>query len=113
MSLSSVATRWVLDRPAVSAAIVGARTARHLPTTLEVFSFALDTKDVSAIHDFLDPSRSLDERFPVRGGGAATEKAWIDGAKNSLASALAAAFSKTILAPFDTIKTLQQYHQTL
>lgn len=60
--------------------------------------------------DFLDPSKSLEERFPIRGG--ATEKAWIDGAKNSLASALAAAFSKTILAPFDTIKTLQQYHQS-
>ena len=68
--------------------------------------------------DILDPSKSLDERFPIRGGGStaatatATENAWVDGAKNSLASALAAAFSKTILAPFDTIKTLQQYHQS-
>ena len=71
--------------------------------------------------DILDPSKSLDERFPIRGGGTGstttattvvTEKAWVDGAKNSLASALAAAFSKTILAPFDTIKTLQQYHQS-
>ena len=69
--------------------------------------------------DILDPSKSFEERFPVRGGAAAssaapveTEKAWLDGAKNSLASALAAAFSKTILAPFDTIKTLQQFHQS-
>jgi len=57
----------------------------------------------------------------LRGGGAkaaaktavkATEKPWVEGLKNSMASALAAAFSKTILAPFDTIKTLQQYHQS-
>lgn len=33
----------------------------------------------------------------------------INGIKNSLASGLAAACSKTILAPFDTIKTMQQH----
>lgn len=43
---------------------------------------------------------------------ATTTSAWVDGLKNSLASALASAFSKTILAPFDTVKTLQQFHQT-
>lgn len=39
-----------------------------------------------------------------RGG----EAAWRSGIKNSLASALAAASSKLLLAPLDTIKTLQQ-----
>lgn len=34
------------------------------------------------------------------------------GLKNTLASGLAAACSKTILAPFDTIKTVQQHVQT-
>ena len=62
-----------------------------------------------------DPSLE-DLLLEYRGGAAAaavvTEKAWVDGLKNSLASALAAAFSKIILAPFDTIKTLQQYHQS-
>lgn len=63
--------------------------------------------------DILDPSKYLQERFPLRGGAVERkEAAWVDGLKNSMASALAAAFSKTILAPFDTIKTLQQYHQT-
>ena len=33
---------------------------------------------------------------------------WVTGIKNSMASALAAGCSKLILAPFDTIKTLQQ-----
>lgn len=49
VSLSSVATRWVLDRPQVAAAIVGARYARHLPMTLEVFGFALDDDDRTRI----------------------------------------------------------------
>ena len=51
--MSAVATRWVLDQPQVAAAIVGARYARHLPKTVEVFSFALDDADralIAAIH---------------------------------------------------------------
>jgi aryl-alcohol dehydrogenase-like predicted oxidoreductase len=45
VSLSSVATRWVLDQQQVAAAIVGARYARHLPKTLEVFNFSLSEED--------------------------------------------------------------------
>jgi aryl-alcohol dehydrogenase-like predicted oxidoreductase len=45
VSLSSVATRWVLDQPQVAAGIVGARYARHLPKTLEVFGFTMDAQD--------------------------------------------------------------------
>ena len=47
--LSTVATRWVLDQPQVAAAIVGARYARHLPETLDVFRFKLDAADRSAV----------------------------------------------------------------
>ena len=54
VSLSSVATRWVLDRPQVGAAIVGARYARHLKQTLEVFRFQLDAEDQAAIQTVLD-----------------------------------------------------------
>lgn len=49
VSLAAVATRWVLDQPQVAGAIVGARYARHLPKTLEVFRFALDAADRAAI----------------------------------------------------------------
>lgn len=47
-----------------------------------------------------------------RGGGrsSSSSSAWMVGLKDSLASALAAACSKTILAPFDTIKTIQQQY---
>jgi aryl-alcohol dehydrogenase-like predicted oxidoreductase len=54
VSLSTVATRWVLDQRQVGAAIVGARYARHLPQTLEVFGFELDAKDRSAIQAVLN-----------------------------------------------------------
>jgi aryl-alcohol dehydrogenase-like predicted oxidoreductase len=49
VALSTVATRWVLDQPQVAAAIVGARYARHLPKTLEVFDLALDDADRARI----------------------------------------------------------------
>jgi aryl-alcohol dehydrogenase-like predicted oxidoreductase len=45
VSLSSVATRYVLDQPQVAAAIVGARYAQYLPKTLEVFRLHLDDDD--------------------------------------------------------------------
>ena len=49
VSLSSVATRWVLDQPQVASAIVGARYARHLPKTLQVFDIILDAVDHAEI----------------------------------------------------------------
>lgn len=52
-TVSSVATRWVLQQPQVAAAIVGARYARHLPQTLDVFRFELDDGDLKRISDFL------------------------------------------------------------
>lgn len=53
VALSTIATRWVLDQPQVAAAIVGARYARHLPKTLEVFRVALDAADHAAIFALL------------------------------------------------------------
>ncbi|WP_341861706.1 aldo/keto reductase [Gymnodinialimonas sp. 57CJ19] len=54
VSLAAVSSRWVLDQPQVAAAIVGARYARHLPKTLEIFDFALDDADRAAINAVLD-----------------------------------------------------------
>lgn len=53
VSLSSVATRYVLDQPGVAAAIVGARYARHLPKTLEVFQFQMSDANHAAIDAML------------------------------------------------------------
>jgi aryl-alcohol dehydrogenase-like predicted oxidoreductase len=52
-SLTAVATRWVLDRPHVAGAIVGARYADHLPDTLSVFRLSLDAADHAALDDVL------------------------------------------------------------
>jgi aryl-alcohol dehydrogenase-like predicted oxidoreductase len=49
VGIAAVATRWVLDRPQVAGAIVGARYAEHLPANLRVFGFALDGEDRAAI----------------------------------------------------------------
>ena len=40
------------------------------------------------------------------------QSATLEGLKNSLASALATGCSKTMLAPLDTLKTIQQHHRS-
>lgn len=45
VSLSNVAARWVLDRPQVGGAIVGARTDEHVRSNLRVFRLELDSED--------------------------------------------------------------------
>jgi len=45
VGIATVATRWVLDRPGVAAAIVGSRYADHLGDTLAVFRLQLDHAD--------------------------------------------------------------------
>jgi aryl-alcohol dehydrogenase-like predicted oxidoreductase len=49
VSLTAVATRWVLDQPHVAGAIIGARYAEHLPDNLATFRFTLDAADRAAI----------------------------------------------------------------
>jgi len=48
-SIATVATRYVLQKNQVGAAIVGARHARHLPDTLRLFNFELDENDLTDI----------------------------------------------------------------
>jgi aryl-alcohol dehydrogenase-like predicted oxidoreductase len=48
-SIAAVATRYVLQKEPVGAAIVGARHARHLADTVRVFEFALDGDDLDRI----------------------------------------------------------------
>jgi aryl-alcohol dehydrogenase-like predicted oxidoreductase/enamine deaminase RidA (YjgF/YER057c/UK114 family) len=51
VSVANVATRWVLQQPAVAAIIVGARLGEreHRADNLRLFSFALDRDDLAAI----------------------------------------------------------------
>lgn len=53
VSIPAIATRWVLDRPGVAGAIVGARYAEHLPGTLATFRVALTPQDHAELGEIL------------------------------------------------------------
>ena len=55
VSLTAVATRWVLDRPGVATAIVGARTAEHLADIVRISELRLGPDDVAEIAAALTP----------------------------------------------------------
>lgn len=49
VAIPAVASRYVLDQPAVAAVIQGARHDRHLAQNLKLFDFALDAEDRATI----------------------------------------------------------------
>jgi aryl-alcohol dehydrogenase-like predicted oxidoreductase/enamine deaminase RidA (YjgF/YER057c/UK114 family) len=61
VSIANVATRWVLDQPAVAAVIVGARLGEreHRADNLRAFSFALDDSDRDAIERALARAKRI------------------------------------------------------
>ncbi len=54
MSVANVATRWVLDRPAVGAVVVGTVDDRHMTGNLALFDLQLDIEDRARIAGVLD-----------------------------------------------------------
>ncbi|WP_347254730.1 aldo/keto reductase [Leminorella grimontii] len=59
-SLSNVAVMYILNKPAVGAAIVGTRSERHIASNEKVFSSRLLPEDVQRIDDFLNQHRIPD-----------------------------------------------------
>jgi aryl-alcohol dehydrogenase-like predicted oxidoreductase/enamine deaminase RidA (YjgF/YER057c/UK114 family) len=61
VSIPNVATRWVLEHPAVAATIVGARLGEreHRADNLKIFSFWLDTADRAVLDAALSGLRML------------------------------------------------------
>lgn len=61
VSLPNVASRWVLEQPAVAAVIIGARLGEreHRDDNLRLFSFALDAEDHRRIDEALAGSRPI------------------------------------------------------
>ncbi len=53
VSLSTIATKYVLQKPQVAGVIVGARYAEHLGDNLDAFRFTLDASDLAAIEAVL------------------------------------------------------------
>ncbi len=60
-SIANVATRYVMDRPAVAGVIIGARlgVSDHRADNARVFQFTLDTEDLSGIEAVLERGRDL------------------------------------------------------
>ena len=52
--IATVATRAILDRPAVAAAIVGATSTSHLAAHLQIGELTLDAEDRSLITSVLE-----------------------------------------------------------
>jgi aryl-alcohol dehydrogenase-like predicted oxidoreductase/enamine deaminase RidA (YjgF/YER057c/UK114 family) len=61
VSIANVASRWVLEQPAVAAVIVGARLGEreHRADNLRLFHFALDAEDRAAIDAALAGARPI------------------------------------------------------
>jgi aryl-alcohol dehydrogenase-like predicted oxidoreductase/enamine deaminase RidA (YjgF/YER057c/UK114 family) len=61
VSIANVATRWVLDQPAVAAVIVGARLgeSEHRADNLRTFGFSLDDEDRAKIADALGAAKPI------------------------------------------------------
>jgi aryl-alcohol dehydrogenase-like predicted oxidoreductase len=60
-SPAQVATRWVLDQPGITAAIVGARTVAHMQDNVGAAGWQLD----EAVHQRLNDVSALPERYPL------------------------------------------------
>ena len=60
-SIANVATRWILDQPAVAGVIVGARLTEreHRADNLRVFDFALDDEDRARLDQAFAASRRI------------------------------------------------------
>ena len=48
-NIAAVAARWVLNKPQVACALVGARDSRHLADTLDIFALKLDAQDTALL----------------------------------------------------------------
>ncbi|MBW4564863.1 MAG: aldo/keto reductase [Mojavia pulchra JT2-VF2] len=61
VSISNVAMRYILDKPAVGGVIVGARLgiSEHLEDNAKIFSFTLDAEDLNQIDAVSQQSRDL------------------------------------------------------
>jgi len=61
VSIANVATRWVLEQPAVAAVIVGARLgeSEHRADNLKLFDFALDDTDRAALAEAFAATRRI------------------------------------------------------
>lgn len=59
VSLTNVATRYILEKELVAGIIIGARNSNHLKNNLEVFNFKLDNKDYMLLNNCLKSNKPV------------------------------------------------------
>ncbi|MBI3336655.1 aldo/keto reductase [Candidatus Peregrinibacteria bacterium] len=57
VSIATIASAYILQQPAVTAVIIGARDTTHLPENIAICSTSLDTDDLDSIHAVLQKSQ--------------------------------------------------------
>lgn len=57
VGIAEVASRYILQKPAVAGVIIGARNQHHLPSLFKLDSPQLDDKDIKAIHDVISRAK--------------------------------------------------------
>ena len=80
-SISSVAARWVLDREAVGAIMIGTRSDAHIEDTRQIFELRLDRDDRDRIDSVLARAQGpLGDPFDLerRPDGAHSKIMWTD-----------------------------------
>ena len=60
VSISNVATKYILDRKGVAAAIIGIRNSKHVKDNAQIFAFELSVEETAAIQSFLERYPTLD-----------------------------------------------------
>lgn len=53
VSITNVATKYILSKPGVGAAIIGVRNSKHVDSNLKVFKFDLSDEDIKEIDEFV------------------------------------------------------------
>lgn len=60
VSLSNVATKYILSQPAVAGAIVGVRSSKHVASNAQIFDFQLDDNELKTISQFIGQFPQID-----------------------------------------------------
>ncbi len=59
VSITNVATRYILDKPQIAGVIIGARNASHIQDNLKTFGFEFDKEDRALLANILSKAKKL------------------------------------------------------
>jgi aryl-alcohol dehydrogenase-like predicted oxidoreductase len=107
VSLSSVATRYILDKPSVASAIIGARSAQRLDETLQAFSFKLGSDDRALIDELcLDAAGPVGDCYELerQEGGTHSSIMWKNQNQHGVPADTSTAYQWTAARPAGSLE---------